>query len=203
MHHRTFACQCANVKIRGQALPPKAIPNIPKTETRFLSQCNSLRIVNPKSIEVKNFAHVAGSALSSCSCDLFCTNCNAHFRVFAGRGIFYVGRMGEDADRAAASNKLPNMLGALVTHATSARRSVGAVPQPKAVARTFSDEDVTDGETQRSRENLQQICEDADFDLMFSNQEDLIVGSYKQHMEIPVDVTLGQFCEFAPRTYFK
>lgn len=46
--------------------------------------------------------------------------------------------------------------------------------------------------------------DDIDFELMFSNKADPVVGSYKQHMGAPIDGALGNisYSDFQPKSYF-
>lgn len=191
MQLRAFTCQCSNIKIRGQPLPPKVIPNVPKSESRFLASCHSLRIIYQKSIEIKDLSCVTGNALSNFCCELHCNKCKTHFRILIGRGIFYIGKINEESGGIQGKSKLPNAILPLIVQHAGLNKTLEAEKQPK-------------NTNNEKNDNLQQISEDADFDLMFSNQDDLIVGSYKQNMEVPADVAFGPFCcEFAPKTYFK
>lgn len=55
-----------------------------------------------------------------------------------------------------------------------------------------------------NEESLFANNDDIDFELMFSNKADPVVGSYKQHMGVPIDGALSNiaYTDFQPKSYF-
>lgn len=66
------------------------------------------------------------------------------------------------------------------------------------------DRDILSSNNRNNGDTLFANNDDIDFELMFSNKADPVVGSYKQHMGIPIDNALGNiaYSDFQPKSYF-
>lgn len=187
MQNRVFACTCGNIRVNGQTVPHGLIPNIPGGEKARCSQCAALIVVQSRSITVGSLHTLSTKQLSNVCVDFFCSSCHAGFRLFYGRRHSFIGRLppvpatSDMIER----HDIPQILRPFISPESFNRESLSETLEPAA----------DDGQLRSRRSPM-----DADFEMMFGNRGDVVVGSYKHYRG-------GQnerfvFADSVPHSYF-
>ncbi|KAH0785237.1 hypothetical protein GPJ56_010880 [Histomonas meleagridis] len=181
---KSLSCKCGNIVTHGQALPPKSFPNVPPTERPRVSSCKSLQIIHNKSININDALSISTGVISQTCYELHCNRCNSHFRIFFGKGVFYIGKCKQTPGRPVTKAIPPHIIPLL--------------------AKVNNNQPSERKQYNRDTEEIPNVSvgEDADFDLMFANQSDLVVGSYKRQMAYDTVFDNLGGNDFTPKTYF-
>jgi hypothetical protein len=133
--------------------------------------CRSLISVRSRAVVIRDLRQTAVAARSGICFDIHCCGCNQIFRLFAARGITIISRLPESAPVPAAAVRLDRKVPAALA-------PLIAAPDAPAI-----------GEG-----------EDTEFEAMFSGESDPIVGSYRPHPHLPMELLAGP--EVIPRSYY-
>lgn len=223
------SCVCGNIKILGQSVPHFVYPNLPPTENLRLRYIKNLYSVQKHSMEIRDFNEIQSRPLSKLCVHMKCSSCDSSFLFFFWRGYTYYGRI-----HAVNPKIKPSCLTSQIDrNDQKGCKSLSSRRQVMQQAKKKSDKKVIGSLpnffrplilNQRSDDGLQKchvnradkfmmknniddesiVSNDADFELMFSNKVDPIVGSYKQDMNIPLDSSFGNAfnCGIQPNSYF-
>lgn len=226
----TYSCSCGNIRIRGQIVPHSVYPNIPSSEKEHLRCCRNLFTVQSQCIEIHNFNNIQARSLSKICSELKCTTCGSLFLFFYCNGYSYFGRTRpkitypprhqQDTNCCKSLTKHPQILS--IKKPNDNRKMTGSLPSflkplisnqkigsstqeipKKSTTDNISLNEGTNLSFSKAEDN-DFMSSDIDFELMFSNKVEPIVGSYKQDMNVPLDSSLGSafYCDIQPNSYF-
>ncbi|KAK8865564.1 hypothetical protein M9Y10_011120 [Tritrichomonas musculus] len=162
MNASCCTCTCGNVKISGQIVPQFIHHNTASNGKSCNRLPGNFLLINSQSIEIQNFKKIKGCLLNKSVSNVKCTACGATFKFHKCNKNTYLEYSG------------PLRL--------SQKQS--------AVQNNVSKQNKNNNENQcfnLDRNIIEnKYNEDCDFEYMFSNKDDPIVGSYKSYMDDPL-----------------
>ena len=187
MQNQLFSCDCGNLKIAGQKLPRSVYPNISPSDRERLRNIQSISYVKQQGIEIRDTRQVHVRLLSPTCADMHCI-CGALFRFFIGRGFSYFGRI---CNSDQGNQQVPNPSDTYPQSLLYTGNNLPKILMPLISKRP------NQGQINKiDRHSLNPFNEivnniDTDFDLMFSNRLEPVVGSYKKSTILPNDGLIG------------
>lgn len=217
----SLPCRCGNMKIKAKAIPQNVTPNLQTSERDRLSQCRQVFMCDGRCIEIASPNTVQVKTNSPVSADIGCASCKTFFRFFLGAGMqVYIGYLPQSVTSAiyssntpeSAVNKqqvairkpgipknFPNFLQPYVIPNTQANTHEASQPRRS----SSSWDDLNRNENGEDAFYVNTSVDD-DFDMMFSNKIDPVVGSYRANMCMPIENMFDNAIKsrFSPSSYY-
>lgn len=194
----TVSCRCGNLRATGSKVPANSFPNLqcPRSQDReLLSECKDIYLFRGKAIEIKDADSIFSLNFGQMCADITCCSCQMTLRFFQGQTLTVYGGIVQSrmsildqcpaqCTGVSAAASLPitsmKMMGLPKTYPSFLQSFTVTLMHP--MTRRFSSQlpQNLDYPTLSSPANFMVEGEmDGDFDLMFSNKTDPVVGSYR------------------------
>lgn len=188
MQNRVFSCTCGNIRVNGHTVPHGLIPNIPGDQRPRGAQCATLLVVHPRAITVASGNAITTKQLSTACADIFCSTCHQGFRLFYGRRHSFIGRLPPNPESDHIErHDIPSILRPFLSLDSSRHGSFSETLEPVASDRGLC-----------SRRSAM----DADFEMMFGERGDVVVGSYKHSRVNREERFSVPYSDAIPNSYF-
>lgn len=196
MNISSCSCTCGNLRIRGLLNQQSHYPHSQASGRDQLSK--TLFSIQPHSIEIQRIRKEKGNLHNKPCSDMKCTICGATFRFFSCKGNSYMERIQPTHKHC---NKIP-------TNTNFNSKSNGDEVQLAQQTNQSNNNhlqnslSVDNRNTDYFNKNLldKMIIGDSDFELMFSNKYDPVVGSYEQQINATLDGS--NISNVRPNSYF-
>ena len=175
-------CTCGNLRIRGQLSQQCKFPNTPIPERGINQISKTLFSIQPSTIEIQKIKKEKGFSSNKPCSDMKCTICGTTFRFLRCHGNSYMERI-----------QMPSRS----TTINGPKKAICKNTRKPSQSSNKIQSQVMDEGNELNIESLSKnmidkmIGEDCDFELMFSNKFEPIVGSYEQKINMPLDGNLS------------
>ena len=175
-----YTCRCKNITVNGIPFPKGAVPNVDFSKLHDFKDCNYFSCIQKHSIEVKNIDYL-NIKKENCQCyKVVCNKCLSSFYVNNCQGRSFVGKI--ISKNCSNKNNLTAMEG---EKRRRCERSMSSVNISLTKCNTVIPESIKHLFVSQSNHDEASIedeifssIENSDFELMFRNTLNPMVGSY-------------------------